>query len=77
MNIKIAIPSKGRPNELNAKTLLTLHHAGIDPSNIYVFVVADEEDLYRNSLIKSWYKEITTNNRITNILFAVFLFCIT
>lgn len=58
MDIKYVIPSYGRPDALNSKTLLTLHNMKIDPSNIYVFVVAEEEDLYRNTLIKAWYGHI-------------------
>jgi hypothetical protein len=46
---KIAIPSYSRSDVIMDKTLATLRRGGVAVSNIYIFVVDDEKELYQRA----------------------------
>ena len=54
----ICIPSYGRANICNNKTLKTLHENQIDSSKIYVYVTEEEYDIYNSTLDKRYNKLI-------------------
>ena len=58
MDYSIAIPSYQRPQELLKKTLTMLKNENIDPSIIYVFVVPEEEQIYRQTIPDGYCKDI-------------------
>ena len=47
---KVAVPSYHRANVIASKTLTVLRLGGVPISDIYVFVVAEEEQAYRQAL---------------------------
>ena len=51
----IAIPSYNRPNELRTKTLKTLQENRIPREKIYIFVIEEEYEKYKE-FIESSYK---------------------
>ena len=58
MNWVLAVPSYKRADRLQKKTLTTLHDAKVPASRIYVFVVKDEEDVYKEALDPKLYNKI-------------------
>lgn len=49
MSFKVAIPSYKRPDVIMAKTLHTLRRGGVAISDIYIFVVDDEQEAYKKA----------------------------
>jgi len=47
MSYFVAIPSYKRPDQLYKKTLNTLKNGNVPIENIYIFVIAEEEQLYK------------------------------
>ena len=58
-NYVVAIPSYNRPDEIVAKTLLTLLDGGVSKNKIYIFVAnAQQEKMYESVVPKTLYNEI-------------------
>lgn len=54
----ICIPSYKRSQVCNDKTLKTLHENNIDRENIYVYVIKEDYDLYKETLNKNYYNKL-------------------
>ena len=50
MDYRIVIPSKGRFNTICDKTIAMLLEYNIPMNKVYVFVVEEEEEAYKNKL---------------------------
>lgn len=59
----VAIPSLGRYDTISQKTLLYLQQVGYPKDLIYIFVVPEEEDLYRSKVPESLYHRIVVGKR--------------
>jgi hypothetical protein len=55
----ICIPSYGRPQILQDKTLTTLKRMCIHPDDIYIYVIQEEFEQYKQILDKTMYNDIT------------------
>jgi hypothetical protein len=59
----VCIPSYKRSTLCNEKTLATLHGNGIDPKRIYIYIVAEEQDVYVAALDKTRYNKLVVGKR--------------
>ena len=58
MNWVVAVPSYKRPEQLQKKTLMTLHNGKVPASKIFVFVVPEDEAAYKAALNPEYYNSI-------------------
>jgi len=58
MDWVVAIPSYKRPEQIQKKTLTTLHKGKVSSDKIYVFVVKEDEDDYIEALDPEYYNKI-------------------
>jgi hypothetical protein len=63
MDYKIAIPSYNRASVLNNKTLKCLSNNGIDPNKIYIFIVEEELEKYKNILDNNLFNTLVLGNK--------------
>lgn len=64
--MKIAVPSYNRPRQLVDKTLAFLERHSIPKTDIYIFVVFEEEGVYKDSIDNDEYNIVIGQHGIAN-----------